>query len=160
MAILHVIVRDPKAEEILFSEYVEIPESESPSTLIQAALAAGFLSHGIKRGMSEGIEMTRENLIRMYLDEKKSTIAIAVDLGVSPGVIQRFLKRNGVTMRAPGKHPPDLSPELIAQIVSLYVDKKWAVKAVCDETGLTDHQVRRILRIEKVDMRIGRPARG
>jgi transposase len=54
------------------------------------------------RPLSPGIP-TREELVRLYVTEKKSLRAIAAEIGTTLDIVTRALDRYGIPKRAPGR---------------------------------------------------------
>jgi hypothetical protein len=145
MTTIHVQVRDAKADEMLFSEHLDIPDSENATEIIRGALTQAYLmTHGIKKPPREVLPLVKDAVISLYVDQKLSTEEIGRVYNCGKEAVSRFLRANGVPMRPQHRRRTEPTQQQRDAVLAL-VQVKATRNQIMAKTGLSEHHLRMVM---------------
>ncbi len=106
--------------------------------------------------MSKRITKSQENeIIKLYVEENKSSKEISEVIGVSSSSVLRVLKRNNIETRskAPVRIPNKFNEEKEKEIVRLYTEENKSTLEIANIFGTYNTSIRRVLERNNVKIR-------
>lgn len=126
-------------------------EANVPAATVNHVLHAAVLTETESRQrktrlLSARLPVADDELVRLYVNERHTTVELGARFGVDPKTVGRHLQRLNVTLRPKGGGAPPL-PEgvTLEDIRRLYVDDRLSLTTVAERLNINPNRVQAIL---------------